>query len=82
MSTLDKNVFSASPVKLFFLFDSDNLDSVIFGNAFLAEIKDHSLRITPFQKKKKICYRGFREAYTLRQKVFSGAPVKCIFIYG
>ena len=81
MSTLDKNVFSASPVKLFFIFDSNNLDSVVFGNAFLAEIKDHSLRMTTFHKKK-ICYRNFMEAYTLRQKVFSGAPVKCIFLYG
>ena len=38
-------------VKWFFLNGSNNWDSIIFGNAAFREIKDHSLRTTPFQKK-------------------------------
>ena len=51
MSTLRKKVFSGAPVKCFCLYGSNNLDSVVFGNVAFGEIKDHSLRTTPFQKK-------------------------------
>ena len=36
-----------------FFYGSNNSDSVVSGNAAFREIKDHSLRMTPFQKKKK-----------------------------
>ena len=78
--TLRKEVFSGASVKRVFLYSSNNSDSVAFGNAGFAEIKDHSLRTTPFQKK--FCYGSFRHVTTLRKKVFSGAPVKCFFLYG
>ena len=34
-----------------FVYGSNNSHSVIFGNATFGEIKDHSLKTTPFQKK-------------------------------
>ena len=34
-----------------FLYESNNTDSVVFENDGFAEIKDHSLRTTAFQKK-------------------------------
>ena len=49
---LCKNVFSIALAKWFSLYGSNNSDSVIFKNTAFAEIKDHSLRMTPFQKKK------------------------------
>ena len=52
MSALRKKVFSGAPVKSVSLYGSNNSDSVIFGNDASGEIKDHSLRMTPFQKKK------------------------------
>ena len=50
MSTLRKEVFSGAPVKRVFLYGSNNSDSVAFGNAGFAEIKDDTLRATLFQK--------------------------------
>ena len=38
-------------MKSFSLRGSNNSDSVVFGYADIAEIKDHSFRMTPFQKK-------------------------------
>ena len=57
VSTLCKKVFSGAPVKYFSLYDSNNSHSVVFGNVDFAEIKDHSLRMTLFQKK--ICQWKF-----------------------
>ena len=42
--------FLAAPVKCFLIPGSNNSDSIVFGNATFGEIKDHSLRTTPFQK--------------------------------
>ena len=64
---------------IFFLFCSNNLDSVVFGNAAFGEIKDHSLKMRPFQKK--LCYGNLRMS-NLCKKLFSGAPVKCFSLYG
>ena len=50
VSTLRKEVFSGAPVKRVFLYGSNNSDSVAFGNACFAEIKDGTLRTTLFQK--------------------------------
>ena len=47
-STLSKNVFSGAPIKCFFLYGSDNPDSVVSENAGFGKIKDHSLITTPF----------------------------------
>ena len=79
-STLHKKVFSGAPVKCVLIYGSNNSDSVVFRNAAFREIKDHSLRMTPFQNK--ICYGSFGFVFTLHKKVFSGAPVKCFFLYG
>ena len=51
VSNFCKKVFWGAPVKWVFLYGSSNSDSVIFGNDAFGEIKDHSLRATPFQKK-------------------------------
>ena len=64
-----------------FFYESINSDSVVFQNDSFAEIKDHSWRTTPFQEKKKIS-ESFGFVSTLRKKVFSGAPVICVFLYG
>ena len=77
---LRKKVFSGGPVKCVFLYRSNNSDSVIFGSAAFGEIKDHSLRKTPFQKK--IYYGSSDFVSTLPKKVFSGALVNCVFLYG
>ena len=79
-STLHKKVFSEAPVKCVLLYGSNNSDSVVFRNAAFREIKNHSLRMTPFQNK--ICYGSFGFVCTLYKKVFSGAPFKCVFLYG
>ena len=50
VSTLRKKVFSAAPVKHFFLQGSKNSDSLVFGNAGFEEIKDHSLSTVDFLK--------------------------------
>ena len=51
VSTLCKKVFSGAPVKCAFLYESNNLNSVVFENDGFAEIKDHSLRTTTFKTK-------------------------------
>ena len=48
-----------------------------FQLSTFGEIKAHSLRTTPFQKKKKNWYGSFRYVSILRKKVFSGARVQC-----
>ena len=50
--SLSEKVFSRAPVECFSLYGSNNSDSVVFGNGAFGEIKDHSLRTTPSQKKK------------------------------
>ena len=80
MSTLRKKVFSGAPFKYFFLYGSSNSNSVVFGNTSLAEMKDHSLRVTPFQPKK-YCYGSFGFASTLCIKLFSGPPAKCFSLH-
>ena len=80
LSTLRKKVLSGALVNCFFLYDSNNSDSAVFGNGGFAEIKDHSFRTTSFQKKFFWC-RSFRYFSTLLKGVFSGAPVKCFFLY-
>ena len=77
---LRKKVFSGGPVKCVFLYRSNNSDSVIFGSAAFGEIKDHSLRKTPFQKK--IYYGSSDFKSTLPKKIFLGALVNCVFLYG
>ena len=72
LSTLRKKVFSATPVKLFFLSNSNNSDSVVFRNTSFGGIKDHSLTTKPSQKN--FCYECFRYVSTWRKKVFSAAP--------
>ena len=49
--TLRKKAFSRAPVEWFSHYGSNNSDSVVFENGGFAEIKVHSLSITPFQKK-------------------------------
>ena len=51
MSTVRKKVFSGAPVKCFSLYGSNNSDCVVFENHAFGEIKDDSLKTTPFQKK-------------------------------
>ena len=53
-STLPKKVFLGALVNCVFLYGSNNSDSVIFGNAAFGDIKDYSLRTTPFQPKKEL----------------------------
>ena len=48
--TLRKEVFSEAPLKFFFLYCSNNSDSVISVNSGIPELKDHSLITTPFQE--------------------------------
>ena len=48
MSTLHKKVFLGAPVKCFSFYDSNKSDSFVFKNATFREIKDYSLRTTPF----------------------------------
>ena len=79
VSNLSKKVFSGAPVKCVFLCDSDNSDSVVSVNAAFGEIKDHSLRMTLFEKN--IINGNFGFVSTLNKKV-SGAPMKCFSLYG
>ena len=48
--TLRKEVFSEAPLKFFFLYCLNNSDSVISVNSGIPELKDQSLRTTPFQE--------------------------------
>ena len=52
LSTLCKKVFSGATVKVIFVCASNNSDSVVFWNTALGDIKDHSLIMTRFEKKK------------------------------
>ena len=79
-SALRKNVFWGAIVKWVFLYESKNSDSVILGNVAFVEIKGHSLRTKHFLTK--ICNGSFEFLSALRKKVFPGAPVKCLFLYG
>ena len=64
--------------EMFFLQGSYNSDSIVFRNAAYRKIKDYSLTTIPFQKH---FYNGsFRYVSTLRKKVISAAPVKCLFL--
>ena len=45
-------VFWGAPFMCVFVYGWNNWDFVIFSNAAFGEIKDHSLRPTPFKKKK------------------------------
>ena len=80
LSTLCKKVFSGATVKGIFVCGSNNSDSVVFGNTALGDIKDHSLIMTRFEKKN--CCGSFGFVSTLHKKVFSGAPVQWVFLYG
>ena len=80
LSTLYKKEFSGGPVKWFSLYASNNSDSAVFGSAAFGGIKDYSLRTTLFQKQ--MCYGRFSFASTLRKKVISWEPVKCVFLHG
>ena len=51
VSIIRKKTILAAPVIIFFLYDSNKPDSVVFGNASFGEIKNNSLITTPFQKK-------------------------------
>ena len=46
-----KYIFSAAPVKCFFIHGPNNSDSVLFSNEGFGEIKDHSSTMTHFQKR-------------------------------
>ena len=45
-----KKIFSAAPVKFFFVYGSNKSDSAVFRNEGFEEIKDNSLITTRFQK--------------------------------
>ena len=79
VSTLRKKVFSRAQVKCFSLYGASNSDSVVFRNTTFEEINDHSLRTTPSQKH--ICCGNFRYVSTLREKVYSRAPVRCFAFF-
>ena len=80
VSTLCKKVFARTPVKGFSLLGSNYSDYLVFGNAASGEMKDHSLRTIPFQRK--ICIGSFELASTLYKKVVLKAPVQCFSLYG
>ena len=60
-------LFSRVPVKCFSLYDSNNPDSVVFGNTTFGEIKDHKLRTTPLV--------FFFMAQITQILLFSGMPI-------
>ena len=80
VSTLCKKVFARTPVKGFSLLGSNYSDYLVFGNAASGEMKDHSLRTIPFQRK--ICIGSFELVSTLYKKVVLKAPVQCFSLYG
>ena len=79
VSALRKNVFSGEPAKYFFLYGSNNSDSVVFLNAPFGKIKDHTFENITFSKKNS--FATFRYVFNIRKKEFLGAPVRCLF-YG
>ena len=50
MSTLREKIFSGALVNFFFLYGSNNSDSVVFRNAGFGEMKDHTLSTIDFCK--------------------------------
>ena len=54
MQNLSKKLLSPTSVKFSFLQGSNFLDSLVFGNAGLGEIKRHRLTMAPFQKNLKL----------------------------
>ena len=50
MSTLREKVFSGALVNCFFLYGSNNSDSVVFRNAGFGEMKDHTSSTIDFCK--------------------------------
>ena len=63
MSTFREKVFSGAPVKFSSGFGSINSDSVVFRSAAFGEIKDYSLKKTPFQKQNYFEVLGMYVAY-------------------
>ena len=51
MPPLHKKVFSRAKAKCFSLYGSNDLDSLVFGNAAFGDIKNQSLRARPLEKK-------------------------------
>ena len=62
-STLRKKVFSRVSVKFISLHGSNNSDSVPFESGAFGEIKDYSLKKTPFQKQNYFEVLGMYAAY-------------------
>ena len=80
VSSLRKKVFQHHQWIIFFLYDSNNSDSVVSGNVGFTEIKDHSLRTTLCQKK--YCYDSLGSvsiflflAQITQILLFSGRPI-------
>ena len=80
MSTLRKKVFSGAPWSDFFFMAQ--ITEIMFCSRMpvLKRSKITAWERLFFQKKN--CYGSFMYVSTLRKKVFSGAPVKCVFLYG
>ena len=68
VSSLQKKEFPGAPVNHFFLYGSNNLDCVVFGNAAFGEIEDHSLKTKTFQKK--LCYGNLGMCLTCVKSYF------------
>ena len=81
-STLPKKIFLGALVNCVFLYGSNNSDSVIFGNAAFGDISKITVWERHLFNEKKNCYGSFGFVSTLRQKAFSGAPGKFVFLYG
>ena len=77
VSALLKKVFSGAPVNCFSLYGSNKCNCVVFGNLAFGEIKDHSLRTTPFQKK--ICDQSFRFVSTHIKRYFQEHQLSVFF---
>ena len=80
VSTLCKKAFARTPVKCFSLLGSNYSDSLVFGNAASGEMKDHSFRTTPFQRK--ICIGSFELVSTLYKKSSFKSTMQCFSLYG
>ena len=63
VSTFPEKVFWGAPVKFSSGFGSSNSDSVVFRSADFGEIKDYSLKKTPFQKQNYFEVLGMYAAY-------------------
>ena len=78
MSTLHKKVFSRAPVKCF-CFWLKWLRFCCFQECWFWRGQRSQFENNTFKKNG---YGNFRYVLTLRKKVFSGEPVKCLFLYG